>query len=185
MRTKENALKILNNPPLQNKVIEKILQMPFIKNGKEANEAGDKIPNEKGELGKCPENPIIVNGAMGEVSYLSHLTREGKRICFYRSGSVGGRIDNFVVFTTDGSWKDNLYLDMYHKYQSDIAPLVYELIEEADGITGTTNGMRDMTQFIINVEMCSRQKFGCLIVSPVLDDLDIQAVQEVVFKKKY
>ena len=185
MRNKEDALKILNNPPLQNKVIDKILQMPFIKNGKEANEAGDNIPAEKGEFGKCPENPIIANGATGEVAYLSHLTREGKRIFFYRSGSVGCRIDNFVVFTPDGSWKDNLYLDMYHKYQSNVAPAGYEMIEEADGITGTTNGMRDMTQFIMNVELCSRQKFGCLIVSPAIDSLDIATVQAAITKKNH
>ena len=176
METKENALKILNNPPLQNKVIDKILKMPFIKNNEET--MGDNSSQPHGEFGKCPENPIIANGALGEVAYLSHLVHDGKRICFYRSGSVGCRIDNFVVFTPDGSWKDNLYLDMYHKYQSDIAPFGYELIEEADGITGTTSGMRDMSQFIMNVELCSRQKFGCLIVSSALDDLDIDAIQE-------
>ena len=184
MRNKEDALKILNNPPLQNKVIDKILQMPFIKNGKEANEAGDNIPAEKGEFGKCPENPIIANGATGEVAYLSHLTREGKRICFYRSGSVGGRIDCFVVFTPDGSWTERLYLDMYHKYQSDVAPSGYDLIAEADGITGTSNGIRDMTQFLMNVELCSRQKFGCLIVSPCLDSLDTPAIQKVISKRR-
>ena len=184
MRTREDALNILNHAPLQNQVIDKVLRMPFIRNTADTKMAEDKS-EKTGEFGKCPENPIIANGSLGEVAYLSHLVHDGKRICFYRSGSVGCRIDNFVVFTPDGSWKDNLYLDMYHKYQSNVAPAGYEMIEEADGITGTTNGMRDMTQFIMNVELCSRQKFGCLIVSPAIDSLDIATVQAAITKKNH
>ena len=183
MSSREDALNILNHAPLQNQVIDKVLRMPFIRNTADTKMAEDKS-EKTGEFGKCQENPIIANGALGEVSYLSHLTREGKRICFYRSGSVGGRIDCFVVFTPDGSWTERLYLDMYHKYQSDVAPSGYDLIAEADGITGTSNGMRDMTQFLMNVELCSRQKFGCLIVSPCLDSLDIPAIQKVISKRR-
>ncbi len=88
--------------------------------------ACDKIPGAKGEFGRDLDNPIPVNGPLGELIYLSNLLNETSRqpILFHRLGSAG-RIDIFETVTTDGERWDILFFDLYHPTKSRLTPSGY------------------------------------------------------------
>ncbi len=61
--------------------------------------ACDVLPGATGKFGLEPGNPIPVNGAIGELAYLSRLeTSQGERLLFHRIGAVD-TVDVFEAVT--------------------------------------------------------------------------------------
>jgi hypothetical protein len=92
--------------------------------------AVDELPNGIGEFGRYAENPIPVNGPIGELIYLSRLmTKDTKeKILFHRIGSVA-KIDAYETVSIDGKKWDLLFLDFYHPRKSRKAPDGYQIVD--------------------------------------------------------
>lgn len=90
----------------------------------------DRLPHATGEFGRVAENPVPVNGVLGELIYLSLLkTRDtSQRLLFHRLGSVES-IDVYETVSIDGRKWDILFLSLYHPRKSRKAPAGYVLAE--------------------------------------------------------
>ena len=173
------AFALLNSVEFQNKIIDSMPYMPdemipgFIRKRQEMPEL-DEWPEASGEFGRTPTNPILVNRSWGEVSYLSRLVRDdGQRMVFHRAGSVEGAIDAFELISIDGKNYDVLYIDMYHRYQSKKAPEGYKLLDFADGITGTSQGISNFpNNLVMELAVAGSNLFGAPIVSKVLKEFN-------------
>ena len=88
----------------------------------------DKLERVAGDFG-ARNNPIPVNGHIGEIKYLSKLrTKLGNsHLCFHRTGSHDSDaterpVDSFDVVSLDGVFRRVLYFDFYHPRRSTSAP---------------------------------------------------------------
>jgi len=89
----------------------------------------DELPYGDGDFGRCEDNPIPVNGSIGELIYLSSLkTVSGNRVLYHRLGSVEG-IDIYETVSIDGTKWDLFYFSMYHPRKSRKAPSGYSIIK--------------------------------------------------------
>jgi hypothetical protein len=88
----------------------------------------DEIPGSFGEFGLTLTNPVPVNGAIGELVYLSSLRHFGKTpILFHRLGSLD-EIDIYETVTVDGSEWNIVYFDLYHPRKSTKALKGYSIV---------------------------------------------------------
>lgn len=93
----------------------------------------DQLPTGKGIFGSL-DNPIPVNGAIGEIKYLVKLRgTTGEAVMFHRIGSMGSNtvenpVDCYEVVCMDGTQWNRLYFDCYHPRRSNIAPPGYTLV---------------------------------------------------------
>jgi hypothetical protein len=80
------------------------------------------------------EQPIGVNGALGEIAYLSLLrTAQGVPFAFHRLGSIlgpTGPVDNYELLSIDMSQRLTLCLDPYYKKRSRKAPVGLSLAKD-------------------------------------------------------
>jgi hypothetical protein len=88
----------------------------------------DKLEHTTGDFG-TRNNPIPVNGHIGEIKYLSKLrTKLGNsQLCFHRTGSHDSDaterpVDAFEVISLDGIFRRVIYFDFYHPRRSTSAP---------------------------------------------------------------
>lgn len=92
----------------------------------------DMLPSVQGEFGSR-NNPIPVNGSIGEIKYLVKLRGEtGQPILFHRVGSLSSKVvknpvDCYEIVCVDGTQWGKLYFDFYHPRRSNIAPSGYTL----------------------------------------------------------
>lgn len=92
----------------------------------------DEIAGAKGEFGRDYQNPIPVNGPLGQLIYLTNLyTIRKQRIMFHRIGSVEG-VDAYEVVTFDNTFWDILFLNLYHPRKSRRAPAGYTIDQGKD-----------------------------------------------------
>ncbi len=92
----------------------------------------DEIPGTNGEFGRSFQNPIPVNGPIGEILYLSNLkTIDREHIMFHRIGSKNGA-DAFETVSLDGKIWDILFLHLYHPRKSRRAPAGYNIAQGKD-----------------------------------------------------
>lgn len=130
----------------QNSLMDEVLRDKLI-NGL----AVDVLPHGIGEFGRTPENPIPVNGFIGEFIYLSRLATKDthQKILFHRIGSVEC-VDAYETVSIDGRTWDILFFSMYHPRKSRKAPEGYELvsIQKQPLIYGTN---RRLAQFPLGV----------------------------------
>jgi hypothetical protein len=91
----------------------------------------DMLPNAIGDFGRSSESPIPVNGAIGELIYLSRLmTKDAKQgLLFHRLGSVE-YIDIYETVSIDARRWDILFLSMYHPRKSRKAPAGYLIVDQ-------------------------------------------------------
>jgi hypothetical protein len=89
----------------------------------------DELPNGEGEFGLEKTNPIPTNTAFGSAEYLKKLrTLDGKPIKFSRIGSFrvdlfpDQSIDGYSIESASGEKLPTLWLNMYHKRNSNKAP---------------------------------------------------------------
>lgn len=98
--------------------------------------ACDVIPGATGAFGLEPSNPIPVNGAIGELAYLSRLeTSQGERLLFHRIGAIG-KVDVFEGVTYSGSAWFVFFVDMYHPRRSRQAPHGFVIAKEPRQFSG-------------------------------------------------
>ena len=103
--------------------------VPQILNGLDC----DQIPNGVGEFGSL-DNPIPVNGSIGEIKYLVKLRgKTAQSVMFHRLGSktskvVGRSVDCYEVVCLDGTQWGYLHFDFYHPRRSNLAPSGYILM---------------------------------------------------------
>lgn len=92
----------------------------------------DELPNAVGGFGRSENNPIPVNGPIGELIYLSSLETEGgQRILYHRLGSTDG-IDIYETVSFDGKIWDVLFFSMYHPRKSNKVPSGYSIVALRD-----------------------------------------------------
>lgn len=93
----------------------------------------DQLPNGKGVFGSL-DNPIPVNGSIGEIKYLVKLRgKTGEALMFHRIGSMGSSVvedpvDCYEVVCMDGTQWNRLYFDCYHPRRSNTCPSGYTLV---------------------------------------------------------
>lgn len=101
---------------------------PIAINGKDC----DSLFNEKSGFGHSLENPIPVNGVLGEIKYLNRLRCKcGNGLLYHRLGSaksvrVDGSVDVYETVCLEGKHWDVLYLHLYHPRRSTWLPLEYK-----------------------------------------------------------
>lgn len=86
-----------------------------------------KIPEGTGAFGLCKENPVPVNGIMGEAYYLSRLrTMDGRTIKYKRVGvnmaKNIGKLTDLYKISVDDQRLCFIYLCPYYTTNSDRAP---------------------------------------------------------------
>lgn len=153
----------LKSDALQNEALPKAIQAMLHKGS-----SVDKIEGATGDFGRCLTNPIPVNGAIGQVIYLSSLVKQKEFIFFHRLGSIRG-IDVFETVTSDGDYWDILYLDMYHPRKSKLAPRGYDFHAAPHGtmIYGTTEAVEPFPSKIgEEISAWTHSMLGIPLVSP-------------------
>jgi len=99
----------------------------------------DERPDGEGAFGLDERNPIPVNGAIGELSYLSRLeTTNGERVMFHRIGAIN-TVDVFEAVTYSGSGWYIFFVDLYHPRRSRKAPPGFRIANEPRQFSGFHN----------------------------------------------
>lgn len=121
----DKIAEIMEDENLQNSMSHPMIQDQII-NGLDV----DVLPDGIGDFGHAAENPIPVNGALGELLYLSLLKTNdtNQRLLFHRLGSVES-LDMYETVSIDGREWDILFLSMYHPRKSRKAPKGYRLTD--------------------------------------------------------
>lgn len=91
----------------------------------------DEVSGAEGEFGRCPLNPIPVNGILGEIKYIARLSCKCGGLLFHRLGSAnwrGADIDVYETVCLTGKHWDILYLDFYHPRRSRKLPSGYSAL---------------------------------------------------------
>lgn len=149
---KEKIIKFLEDEDFQNSNMNDSLRYQVL-NGVSA----DELPDGIGEFGRTPENPIPVNGVIGELVYLSRLATKytNKKILFHRIGSLD-RIDAYETVSIDGRTWDILFFSLYHPRKSRKAPKGYQIVttQQQSMIYGTN---RRISQFPIGLQKAIRE----------------------------
>jgi len=105
--------------------------------------ACDVIPGATGRFGYEAGNPIPVNGAIGELAYLSKLeTTQGERLLFHRIGAIDS-MDVFEAVTYSGSAWYIFFVDMYHPRRSRRAPDGFVIAKDPRQFSGFHNCCAD------------------------------------------
>ena len=64
---------------------------------------------------------------------------------------------------------------MYHRYQSKKAPEGYKLLDFADGITGTSQGIANFPHnLVMELAVAASNLFGAPIVSKILKEFNVE-----------
>lgn len=99
----------------------------------------DVVSRASGRFGFEPSNPIPVNGAIGELAYLSRLeSASGERLLFHRIGAID-KVDVFEAVTYSGSAWFVFFVDMYHPRRSRQAPEGFVIAKEPRQFSGFHN----------------------------------------------
>ena len=109
--------KLIKDEDYQNSLLNDLIK-PAIINGANV----DKLSDATGHFGFEKNNPIPVNGAIGEIAYLSQLeTHQGEHLLFHRIGAIN-KIDVFEAVTYSGSYWSLFFLAFFHPRRSRLAP---------------------------------------------------------------
>lgn len=156
----------------------------------------DQLPTAVGEFGRNSRNPILCNGPLGEITYLSKLLiptypHKSKTVylpvTFHRIGTVQDNIDEYEIISYDGILHDVLYLDMYHLRKSKNAPQGYVLQESVVGFRGTNmyNEKFPYGQDKLTAE-CAERMLSFPAYDTKLKDMEIeQAARTIQFLRNF
>lgn len=126
--------RIIDDETFQNSLVPEVAAR-LIREGS----AVDKLPNGFGAFGFEVENPIPVNGPIGELAYLSRLeTMQGEHLLFHRIGAVK-TIDAFEAVTYSGGEWFIFFLDAYHPRRSRSAPAGFQIAPAPRQFSGFHN----------------------------------------------
>ena len=154
--------KCLTDEEFQNTLMPDALQQIVNKNS-----AVDELPDASGEFGKCLENPIPVNGPIGEVIYLSNIvTDAGERIFAHRLSSKDG-IDIFETVSFDGTSWDILFFYFYYPRKSKKIPNGYKPGNDPSQIYATNQKSNDFPKNMVNeIRQTFNDFFGISLIHP-------------------
>ncbi len=172
---KENAL-----PPEMEKIFARLktyledeaaqnMRLPEALRG--AIESGEDADITKGntaeQFGRRWDNPIPVNGPLGEILYLSSLqTLNETPILFHRLGNLNN-IDVYEIVTADSKNWDVLFLDMYHPRKSRMAPKGYQLLKFVAVFTGANSRVENFPYDLQNaISNCTQRMIGIPLPHP-------------------
>lgn len=143
----------------------------------------DEIPGGKGEFGHEYQNPIPVNGPLGEILYLSNLsTLSACPIMFHRIGSKEG-IDAFEIVSLDGTMWDILYMDCYHPRKSRKAPSGYVLAHKENQGPFFMGATEYVDGFPRNIQDAARDAFQQWVGVPMRTPALREALEKLAFKR--
>jgi len=168
----KKILKLIENEHYQNSLLPKLIQSEII-NGVSV----DKLPGATGRFGFEENNPIPVNGPLGELTYMSQLeTNEGERLLFHRIGSRN-KIDIFEAVTFSGSSWHRFFLDFYHPRRSKLAPEGFRLGEPKQ-FSGFHNFCSNFPYDFLESKKAERESglsFAYIPLSAILPQINSQA----------
>lgn len=155
----------------------------------------DMLPNATGAFGRDPGNPILCNGPLGEITYLSRLCVKTNKtitpITFHRIGTTSSpnthhEIDVYETIDYTGIAYDVLYFDFYHTTKSKKCPEGYILEEQCLGFRGinqlNTNFPHDQYELTIKY---AEKMLGVAIFDTDMKNMDVeQAERTIRFVKK-
>lgn len=147
----EPIRKIVEDESTQNELLHPAARDPVL-----AGEACDEIAGASGPFGYSKSNPIPVNGALGQLAYLSKLqTVNGQRVLFHRLGSID-TVDVFELVSFDGSQWFILYTDLYHPRKSRHTPDGFRFTKEFPQFSGFQNYCKDFPYDFIEMKQSER-----------------------------
>ena len=176
--------KVLNDDRVQNqympKKLKEIIDMTSL----------DSLPDAMGQFGRDPRNPILCNGPLGEVTYLSKLViptteKNFVKVTFHRTKSLKVNnqlvVDQYEIISYDGIFYDVLYLDMYHANKSKSCPKGYQMEKQCIGFRGTddTNPNFPCNQYEY-ARNCAEKMIGTSIFDTQLKNLDMDRAKGIV-----
>lgn len=130
------AMNYVDNEAFQNSTLWPLLQQQVL-SGIDA----DYLKADDETFGLTVDNPVPVNGPIGQQTYLSRLrTPEGQGFVFHRLGSEG-LVDLYEAISFDGLHELEIFMDMYHPRRSRLPIPGYFLLEEPQALTGFTTTM--------------------------------------------
>jgi hypothetical protein len=132
----EDALKKLNRI-LEDEDFQLELADPALQSAIKQGVSVDQLPNGNGQFGRHWDNPIPVNGPIGELAYLSRLEFLGQRFLFHRLGSMN-KVDVFEAVTFENNDWRFFFLDFYHPRRSRLTPDNHDFTKEVPQFTGFT-----------------------------------------------
>jgi hypothetical protein len=141
----------------------------------------DEVSGARGEFGRSFQNPIPVNGPIGEILYLSNLrTNDRTPIMFHRIGSKNGA-DAFETVSLDGKVWDILFLHLYHPRKSRRAPTGYGIAQERQDLFLGTSEFVD--GFPRHIQDAARDAFQQWVGIPMRTPELRRALEQVVFRR--
>lgn len=147
-----------------------------------AGQSCDMISGAKGEFGASLQNPIPVNGPLGEMIYLSNLRviGSGVELMFHRLGSLD-HIDVFELVSFDGKVWDILFFDLYHPRKSRKAPQGYRIATNsgsAQMLYGTNENVANFPVELLDAISRTYERFIGLKMRP-------REIREAVESRKF
>lgn len=155
----------------------------------------DMLPNATGEFGRDSGNPILCNGPLGEITYLSRLCVKTNKyiapITFHRIGTTSSPnthhdIDVYETIDYTGIAYDVLYFDFYHTTKSKKCPTGYVLEEQCLGFRGINqkNANFPLNQYELTIQY-AKKVLGVAIFDTAMKNMDFeQAERTIRFVKK-
>ncbi|HOV78045.1 MAG TPA: hypothetical protein PLS24_08440 [Sedimentisphaerales bacterium] len=151
---------------------------PAIREQIESAPAYDKDPKGTGPFGFTENNPVPVNGPIGQLAYFSKLERlSGQRILFHRLGAMD-TVDVFEAVTFDGSEWFILFADLYHPRRSRLTPEGFRFTGEVGQFSGFTNFCGDFPYDFIEKKAAMRDSglsMAYIAISKVADQIQKRA----------
>lgn len=151
---------------------------PAVRQMVESGPAYDKDPNGSGPFGFMETNPIPVNGAIGELAYLSKLeTTSGERILFHRIGAIN-KVDVFEAVTFSGSEWFILFVDLYHPRRSRLTPEGFRFVKDVAQFSGFHKFCQNFPYDFIEMKQTERESglsMAYIAISRVSEQIQKQA----------
>jgi hypothetical protein len=147
---------------------------PAMKAMLESAPAYDQDPRGSGPFGFTEQNPIPVNGPIGQLAYLSRLeTQSGQRILFHRLGAID-RVDVFEAVTFDGREWFVLFLDLYHPRRSRLTPDGFRFTKDVPQFSGFHKFCEDFPYDFVEKKASERESglsMAYIAISKVSDQI--------------
>ncbi len=175
---------LLNDDDLQNEMLPEFF-IPHMKSIK-----GLERGTGRGRFGRDPQNPILCNGVIGELTYLSRLVIPANKngggegyipITFHRLGSIEGNLDVYEIISQDGYLYDRLYMNMYFTGKSKVVPKGYAALKEVRYIGGINSYNENFPYNQLElVKDCAETYLGLPIYNTKLKEMDYDQAARVI-----
>jgi len=163
-------LNMLHNEDVQNKCLDAKLRGLLFSNQINRNRTT--------KYGYTPDDPIRVNGPLGEQLYIAMLRgREGQAVIGHRLGSLSN-LDIYEIVTSDFAQWAVLFFDMYYLNKDTFAPSGFAMDEEGiRTLTATNKFMADFPKNFYSILIESTcEQLGFPLVNSSLSDIQSEGI---------